>query len=148
MKFDWRLFPLQRKLEWDLEIAQGRLARQQRAVSDLARVLRELQATRDEQSAAASAATQRRADPFAHRQALAYLAGLEARLARARAHRSQAESQMEDFRVHCQRCNERLEALKALYQQAHVRFTHAAQREAEKEADFAWLTSAARGAGE
>ncbi|MDB5858700.1 MAG: hypothetical protein JWQ76_2389 [Ramlibacter sp.] len=145
MKFEWKLFPLQRKLEWDLDLARGRLAVVLRGCEHAGAILRALEGTHADQSAAALAATQRRADPVAHGQALAYLAAMEARLARARAQSAQLESQAAAARAECQRCSQRLDSLSAVRDQALARFTYAAQRDAAKEADFAWLARAAGG---
>jgi hypothetical protein len=145
MKFDWKLFPLQRKLEWDLDLARGRLAVLLRGREQAGGIVRTLEGTHAEQSAAALAATQRRADPVAHGQALAYLAGMEARLARARAQCAQLESEVTAAQGECERCSQRLEALGALHEQAFAQFTYAARRDAAKEADSVWLARAAGG---
>jgi flagellar export protein FliJ len=139
MKFNWKLFPLQRKLEWDLDLAQGRLAFMQRGSEHAAGVLQALEGTRADQSAAALAATQRRTDPVAHGQALAYLAGMEAQLARARKQRAKMEDEVAVARAECMRCSQRLEALDTLHDQAFTQFTCEVQRAEAKEADFAWL---------
>jgi hypothetical protein len=143
MKFDWKLFGLQRKLDWDLEQARGRLGQQLGEALELGGTLRALETSHAEQSAAALAAARRRTDPVAHGQALAYLAGMEARLARARFQRTQLDAKVEALRAECQHCNERREVLAALYDRGFSRYMHARQREAEKEADFAWLARAA-----
>jgi hypothetical protein len=139
MKFHWKLFPLQRKLEWDLDLARGRLAALLRGSEHAAGVLRALEGTHAEQSAAALAAVRRRTDPALHGQALAYLAGMEARLARARAQHAQLEGEVAAVRTECTRCRQRLDTVEALHDDAFAQFTHAAQRGAAKEADFAWL---------
>jgi hypothetical protein len=148
MKFDWKLFGLQRKLDWDLELARDRLGQQLRQAMELAGALRALETSHADQSAAALAATRRCTDPVAHGQALSYLAGMEARLAFARSQRTQLDAKVEALRAECQCCNERREVLAALYDRGFSRFMHAKRREAEKEADFAWLARAAPGEGE
>ena len=139
MKFDWKLFPLQRKLEWDLDLARGRLAVLLRGCERAGSLLRALEGTHAEQSAAALAVLQGRADPVVHRQALVYLAGMEAQLGRARTQSVQIEAEVAAARDECKRCSQRLEALEALHDRARARFTYEAQRLAAKEADFAWL---------
>ena len=144
MKFHWKLQPLQRKLEWDLDLARGRVGAAGHRYDQARDAVRAMEVSHAAQAAAASAAAQRGADPALHAQALAWLVGAEAQLLRQRARCAQAEAQLEVARVECLRCNERLEALSALHGEARARFAYAARREAGKEADFAWLASAAR----
>ena len=147
MKFDWTLSPLQRKREWELDLARGRLGALLRSREQAAGILGELEEDRADQEAAALASMQRHADPVAHRQALAYLAGVDARLARARAHWRQLETEVVAAREACKRCGQGLEVLARLREQHLAQFRHAAQREAAKEADSAWTARAAGGQG-
>ena len=144
MRFDWKLQPLQRKLEWDLDLARGRVATLSRQQAQAQAALRLLENSRAAQAAVAQAATQRRADPALHVQALAWLATAELQLVCLRAQSLEAEAALADARAACLRCNERVEALAVLHGEALARFAYAVQREAAKEADFAWLGRRAR----
>ena len=144
MKFAWKLFPLQRKLEWDLDMARGRLAVLLRGHEHAGSVLRALEEAHAGQSAAALAVAQRRPDPATHGQALAYLAGMEARLARARMQSARLEAEVSAARAVCNDCSQRLEALETLRDRALTQFTYTDRRHAEKESDLAWLARTAR----
>ena len=143
MKFEWKLQPLQRKLEWELDVARSRLAA---AAARYETVRNSVQALESSHAAQATAAlaTARRADPALHAQALGWLAAAETRLQRLRAQCARAQSELEAARAECRRSNERLEVLGALHEEALAQFRYASQRQASKEADFSWLASRAR----
>ncbi|MCG2594954.1 hypothetical protein LZ009_19420 [Ramlibacter sp. XY19] len=141
MKFDWKLQPLQRKLEWDLDLARGRVAAARLRFEQAGDAVRGLEEIHAAQAAAALAATRRGADPALHKQALAWLLSAETRLLHRRTECTRAKAELAAARTECRRCNERLEALSALHDEAQVRFAYAERREAGKEADFAWLAS-------
>lgn len=145
MRFEWKLLPLQRKLDWELDLARGRLAPLLRGSERAANALRALEELHADQSAAALAAARQRADPAAHRQALAYLAGMEARLAQARRQCAQLASELAAAQAECSGRHVRLEVVGALHDQALARFRYAAQRCIDKEADFAWIAHVAHG---
>lgn len=137
--FRWRLAPVQRKLEWEREAAKARLAdRLQQALRATSQVA-ELEATRNEQAAAAARVMRARGDAHAHAQALVYLSALASRMVEAERERQAAESQADAARAECLACQRRLDTLVAARDSAlgqHVR--QELQRES-KEADAAWL---------
>lgn len=139
MKFQWKLFPLQRKLEWDLDAAKGRLALVLRDCEHAASVLQSLQSTHRQQAGLAAQAVLRRPDPQLHDQALAYLAGMEARIAQARAERHRMEQEVAAARVECLRCQQRLDTLDVLRDQQLAQHAALLQQRQARDADCAWL---------
>jgi hypothetical protein len=139
MKFDWKLQPLQRKLEWDLELARGRLSAASRELRESCGAVRALEANHSAQASAAQAALHRGADPAGHSLALAWLAGAERHLANLRAQTTKDTESVAAARAACRRCQERLEALTTLHDEARRRFVYAANWEATRDADLEWL---------
>lgn len=139
MKFDWKLQPLHRKLEWDLELARGRLAVLVRGHADAGEAVQSLEVERTAQADVALAALRRGTDAGSHAPAMAWLAAAEDDLTRLRTRLSVASESLDAARDDCRRCQQRLEALATLHQEARARFDHAERSRALREADLAWL---------
>ncbi|NML42927.1 hypothetical protein HHL11_04135 [Ramlibacter sp. G-1-2-2] len=139
MRFQWKLFPLQRKLEWDLDLSQGRLAVLQRGGEDAAALLTALEGQQSEQVMHVGAQARMQADPGLRAQALAYLCAMEARIAQARAQEQHLQREIAQARAECLRCRKRLDAMERLRGQAAVAYWREEQRMEAKEADLAWL---------
>ena len=139
MRFEWNLLPLQRKLDWELERAKGRLVLLLGESACAASALRELEQTRARQAGSASAVLQRRADPGLHVQALAYFAAMHARIAHAHAEQLRVQQELTAARAECLRCQQRLDTLEAVHDRALARHIEVAGRRAAKEADLDWL---------
>jgi flagellar export protein FliJ len=139
MRFQWKLFPLQRKLEWDLDLAQGRLGTLLRGEQHALAVLRALEGQRAEQAAHANAGARMKADPALHAQALAFLCALEAHIAQARAQQQRLQRDTAAARAECLRCQQRLDTVDSIREQALAVHQQAQRRSEGKEADAAWL---------
>lgn len=144
MKFEWKLFPLQRKLEWDLDVARCRLALLLRDSEHAASLLQAMERSQVQQAGLASQAMRGRLDPTLHDQALGYLAGMEARIAQARAERVRIDEELATVRDECVRCQRRLDTLDVAHDRALAQHATQAQRRAGRDADCDWL---ARGGG-
>lgn len=139
MKFQWKLFPLQRKLEWDLDLSQSRLAVLRRDGEDAAALVRALEGQQSEQAMHVGAQARMQADPALRAQALAYLCAMEAGVAQARAQEQRLQEEVEQARAECLGCRKRLDAVERLREQAAVAHWREEQSLEGKEADLAWL---------
>jgi hypothetical protein len=146
MKFQWKLFPLQRKLEWDLDMAKGRLGVLLRGWEHAASTLHALEQTRAQQAEVASTVLRRQADPLLHAQALGYLVAMEARIRRADAERRRIEEEVGAARAECLRCQQRLDTLGCVHDRALADQLTRADRDAAKVADLDWLAQQHRSA--
>lgn len=137
--FDWRLAPLQRKLEWELDAARTRLARVlaqwQQARDGLEAAEERQEQAAVEARAQAAAAT----DPRAHRAMLSYLVGLGDQVAVARSQEQEAQERLAEGRQDVLRCQRRLDVLLRARGNALDDHLQAHARRDQSEADATWL---------
>lgn len=139
MKFQWKLFPLQRRLEWDFDAAQGRLALLLRGGDSAAALLRALESQQAEQALHAGTHGRVQTDPARHAQALAYLCAMDARIVQARREERRLQQEIAAARAECLRCRQRLDAVDRLREQAAAAHLQEQLRCEAKETDLAWL---------
>jgi hypothetical protein len=139
MRFAWQLAALQRKLEWEVDMAKGRLAVLLGAAEHTACALDALEQTCRQQAGIASAALRRQAHPGLHAQALGYLAALQARIAQAQAEQLRMAQEVAAARAQCLHCQQRLDTLATLHDHALAQHLTLVGRRMAKEADLDWL---------
>lgn len=137
--FGWPLAPLERKLAWERDASQARLALASHAVQQCRQQARELDNEHGRHAACAASSLRQAVDPRVHLQALHYLAGLQARRRGVAEELCRLEGALECARQDCIRRDRRLEtvlALRAVSMRACLRTVASRQH---KEADLAWL---------
>lgn len=137
--FRWSLAPLERKLQWERDASQSRMALVLQRLRDCEQRNRHLASERDSQVSSAAARWRQAADPQAHRQALRFLARMETQLAEGDRHWRALQMEVDRARQDCLERERRLETLMKMRRaaiQAHVRV---ATLRLAKEADIAWL---------
>lgn len=139
MKFHWKLFPLQCKLEWDLDAAKGRLAACLRECDDAAALLHSLEGAHAQQAGWAAKAMQSRLNPELHGRSLAYLADRQAQILGARLAWRRMQDAVAAARAECLRCRQRLDQLERVREQAMAQHTGTQRHRQARDADSAWL---------
>lgn len=137
--FHWPLLPLERKLAWERDASQARLAQASHAVQQCRRQVLELQSEHDRHAASAASGLRQTVDPQVHRQSLYYLAAIQARWGSAAEGLRRLEQGLDNARQECIRHERQLETVLALHTaslRAHLRTVAFRQY---KEADLAWL---------
>lgn len=140
--FGWRLLPLERKLAWERDAAQARLAQALQAVRESEGLVRALELVRDEQGAWAAAALRQAPDPRMHRQVLDYLAGVQARLRYAAQRRQALEEALLRARARCGACERSVEVLQTARASSMRGYIQATLLRQDRQADAAWLAHA------
>jgi flagellar biosynthesis chaperone FliJ len=128
----WKLLPLQRKFEFELDQAKASLQVALRQSESVRILLRTLIDTRAEQAGVRWSAQQ-------HAHTVAYLAEMSGRIAVADARRSALDQHISAARERCLQCQRKLELLQAVHDQARAQHLREARARAGREMDDAWL---------
>lgn len=137
--FDWKLAPLQRKLEWEVDEARTLLARVLAQWHAADEAMRHAESQLQEASQEARSSVVAQADPRAHRRQLAWLVSL-ADAAAAAAHKErQAGEELAAARQDMLQRQRRLDVLLKARENAFTDHLHEQSRVAQNEADAGWL---------
>lgn len=137
--FDWRLAPLQRKLEWEVDAARMQLAGALARSEATARALREIQAVQQQAAQDARAAVSLRADPLAHQRMLRYLVGVAGQVEVATDEEKKAGEGLAAAREELLERQRRLDVLLRARGNALDAHLQERARGAQVEADATWL---------
>ena len=137
--FDWRLAPLQRKLEWEVEAARTSLAKAQSGTQEADEALRAAEVRLRQASEEARGSAAVHSDPRAHRQLLSWLVGLGDQVAVAAAKQVEAAERLSAARQDLLKRQRRLDVLLRARDGALAAHVRDAARREQAEADAAWL---------
>ncbi|TFY97079.1 hypothetical protein [Ramlibacter humi] len=137
--FDWRLAPLQRKLEWEADEAQAAVARELARRESAASATREAESLLVQASQDARQALEAHADPRAHRHQLAYLTFLNDRVAGVRADEQRVAGDLSAARQELLRRQRRLDVVLRARANALELHLREAARRAQVQVDADWL---------
>lgn len=140
--FHWRLAPLERKLEDDLETARAALSALRQEEADLIRDVEVLERTLSDQARHAAAASEQVLDAHRCYGRLYYLAGLVEQIAQRTATASRLRERIEVASKVCIAHDVKLGCLRRLRESATDSFAREQMRRESREADLAWLTRA------
>lgn len=137
--FAWRLAPLQRKLEWEVEEARTQLSKAYATAGAADEALSAAEISLDQGSQDARGLVAAQADPRAHRRILGWLVSLGDQVAVARAKQEAAAEQLAAARQEVLRRQRRLDALLRARENALAAHVRDEARGQQAEADAAWL---------
>lgn len=137
--FDWRLAPLQRKLEWEVDAARTQLAGALAQCETAARALREIQAVQQQAAQDARVAVSVRADPLAHQRMLRYLVSVAGQVELAATEEKKAGDGLAAAREELLQRQRRLDVLLRARGNALDAHLQEKARGAQVEADATWL---------
>jgi len=137
--FDWRLAPLQRKLEWEADAARTRVARALAQWEAAGASLRGAEALLRQAGQDARGAVSAHADPRAHRRLLAYLVSLGDQVAVVTARELEAGEQLAAARQELLRRQRRLDVVLRARDNALDAYLGQQARAQQSQADASWL---------
>ena len=131
---NWKLLPLQRKFEFELDQATASLQAVLGQSESVRLLLRTLHATRAEQAGY-------QWDVQQHAQTVAYLAEMSGRIAASDVRLIALEQHLSEARERCLRCRRRLDVLQAVHDKAWAQHLRTAQARAAREMEDGWLAT-------
>jgi len=137
--FDWRLAPLQRKLEWEVDAARTGLAAALAQWEAAGSALRGAEALLRQSSQDGRSALATQADPRAHRRLLAYLVSLGGQVAAATTREQQAAEELAAARQELLERQRRLDVVLRARDNALDAHLREQARGAQTQADASWL---------
>jgi hypothetical protein len=138
--FDWRLRSLQRKLEWELDVAKACLEQAGRTAAEAKAAWDQAHAAATEQATLASGSLRLRSDPNVRRCVLAFLVQAGDRIALLVKECERAEDSLADARTACADAERKLDVLLAVREVAWKDHARRVLRGEANEADAAWLS--------
>lgn len=141
--FRWRLAPLERKLEGDLEAARATLSGMRQEEADLIREVEALEQNLSEQAKHAAAASEQVLDAHRYHGRLHCLAGLVEEIAQRTATATRLRERIAVAAKVCIARDVKLGCVRRLRDLATDAYAREQMRRESREADLAWLTRAA-----